>query len=93
MRKYSKEESKELVNIINKIQRATFKYKRENGREPSIDEIAKIANESLEKIIEVKEVLKELEKQDEEINQEYKIIKKHTKEDIENARKIRKSKS
>ncbi|MBR2290102.1 MAG: hypothetical protein IJ867_05860 [Clostridia bacterium] len=89
MKEYNKEESIEMVNRINKMQRAIFKFKSENGREPSNDELASILEETLDRIIEIKDLLAELEKEDEK----NKLVPTyHTKEDIEEAREIRKNK-
>lgn len=90
MREYSKEESVEIINRINKMQRIVFKYRKENGREPTDEEIASILNESIERISELKATLKELEEQDKAFELEYKTTS-HNKEDIEKAREIRKS--
>lgn len=90
MREYSKEESVEIINRINKMQRIVFKYRKENGREPTDEEIASLLNESIERISELKAILKELEEQDKAFELEYRA-KPHNREDIENARKIRKN--
>ena len=90
MREYSKEESVEIINRINKMQRIVFKYKKENGREPTDEEIASLLKESIERISELKAILKELEEQDKAFELEYRA-KPHNREDIENARKIRKN--
>ncbi len=90
MREYSKEESVEIINRINKMQRIVFKYRKENGREPTDEEIASLLNESIERISELKAILKELEEQDKAFELEYKTTS-HNKEDIEKAREIRKS--
>ena len=90
MREYSKEESGEIINRINKMQRIVFKYRKENGREPTDEEIASLLNESIERISELKAILKELEEQDKAFELEYKTTS-HNKEDIEKAREIRKS--
>ena len=50
MKDYSKEESVEIINRINKMQRIVFKYRKENGREPTDEEIASLLNESIERI-------------------------------------------
>ena len=89
MKEYSKEERKEIINRINKMQRAVFRFRKENGREPNTDELSNILNESLKKIIEIKDILLELEKEDKKIKFE---PMHHTKEDIEKAREIRKNK-
>lgn len=88
MKEYSKEESIEMVRRINKLQRYIFKFKKENEREPTEIEICNYLNESPERINEVNDFLKELEEQDKDFEIEH---KKHTKEDIEKARKIRKN--
>ncbi len=90
MREYSKEESVEIINRINKMQRIVFKYRKENGREPTDEEIASLLNESIERISELKAILKEFEEQDKAFELEYKTTS-HNKEDIEKAREIRKS--
>ena len=90
MKEYSKEESVEIINRINKMQRIVFKYRKENGREPTDEEIASLLNESIERISELKAILKELEEQDKAFELEYKTTS-HNKEDIEKAREIRKS--
>lgn len=90
MKDYSKEESVEIINRINKMQRIVFKYRKENGREPTDEEIASLLNESIERISELKAILKELEEQDKAFELEYKTTS-HNKEDIEKAREIRKS--
>lgn len=90
MKDYSKEESVEIINRINKMQRIVFKYRKENGREPTDEEIASLLNESIERISELKAILKELEEQDKAFELEYRA-KPHNREDIENARKIRKN--
>ncbi len=90
MREYSKEESVEIINRINKMQRIVFKYRKENGREPTDEEIASLLNESIERISELKAILKELEEQDKAFELEYKTTS-HNKDDIEKAREIRKS--
>ena len=90
MREYSKEESVEIINRINKMQRIVFKYRKENGREPTDEEIASLLNESIERISELKAILKELEEQDKAFELEYKTTS-HNKEDIEKAREIKKS--
>lgn len=90
MREYSKEESVEIINRINKMQRIVFKYRKENGREPTDEEIASLLNESIERISELKAILKELEEQDKAFELEYRA-KPHNREDIENAREIRKN--
>ena len=85
MREYSKEESVEIINRINKMQRIVFKYRKENGREPTDEEIASLLNESIERISELKAILKELEEQDKAFELEYKTTS-HNKEDIEKAK-------
>ena len=90
MREYSKEESVEIINRINKMQRIVFKYRKENGREPTDEEIASLLNESIERISELKAILKELEEQDKAFELEYKT-NPHTKKDIKKAREIRKN--
>ncbi len=89
MRKFNKDESIEIVNKINKIQRAEFKFKKENGREPNIEELSNLLNISIEIIDEVKKIIIELEKEDEKLN--YKSIH-HSKEEIKKIRDIRKNK-
>lgn len=90
MKDYSKEESVEIINRINKMQRIVFKYRKEKEREPTDEEIASLLNESIERISELKAILKELEEQDKAFELEYRA-KPHNREDIENARKIRKN--
>ena len=91
MKDYSKEESVEIINRINKMQRIVFKYKKENDREPTDKEIATLLNEPFERILEIKTILKELEEQDKAFELEYKT-NPHTKKDIKKAREIRKRK-
>lgn len=90
MKDYSKEESVEIINRINKMQRIVFKYRKEKEREPTDEEIATLLNEPLERILEIKTILQELEEQDKAFELEYKTTS-HNKEDIEKAREIRKS--
>ena len=90
MKEFSKEEMIEIAKRINKMQRIVFKYKKENGREPTDKEIATLLNEPFERILEIKTILKELEEQDKAFELEYRA-KPHNREDIENARKIRKN--
>lgn len=90
MKDYSKEESVEIINRINKMQRIVFKYRKEKEREPTDEEIATLLNEPLERILEIKTILQELEEQDKAFELEYRA-KPHNREDIENARKIRKN--
>ena len=90
MKEFSKEEMLDIANRINKMQRIVFKYKKENGREPTDEEIATFSNEPLERILEIKTILQELEEQDKAFELEYRT-KSHNKEDIEKARKIRKN--
>ena len=90
MKDYSKEESVEIINRINKMQRIVFKYRAEKEREPTDEEIATLLNEPLERILEIKTILQELEEQDKAFELEYKTTS-HNKEDIEKAREIRKS--
>ena len=90
MKELSKEEMVDIANRINKMQRIVFKYKKENGREPTDEEIATLSNEPLERILEIKTILQELEEQDKAFELEYRT-KPHNKEDIEKARKIRKN--
>ena len=93
MKKYSKEELIEIVNRINKIQRFIFKFKKNNRREPTNEDIANILEEPIEKILEVKEILEEIERQDNELEHVLGLkTNKHTKEDIIKAREIRKAK-
>lgn len=89
MKEYSKEESIELVNKINKMQRFIFRYKKDNGKEPTSEEILKGINISSDELEELNSLLKELEEQDKEF--EY-VPTKHSPEDIKKAREIRKSK-
>ena len=89
MKKYSKEESIEIVARINKMQRAVFRFKNENGREPNNEELADILNETADRITEIKDLLIEFEEEDEKLKLE---STHHTKEDIEKARAIRKNK-
>lgn len=90
MKDYSKEESVEIINRINKMQRIVFKYRKEKEREPTDEEIATLLNEPLERILEIKTILQELEEQDKAFELEYKTTS-YNKEDIEKAREIRKS--
>lgn len=90
MKDYSKEESVEIINRINKMQRIVFKYRKENDREPTDKEIATLLNEPFERILEIKTILKELEEQDKAFELEYKT-NPHTKKDIKKAREIRKN--
>lgn len=90
MKQFSKEEMVEIANRINKMQRIVFKYKKENDREPTNEEIATLSNEPIERILEIKTILKELEEQDKAFELEYKT-NPHTKEDIKKAREIRKN--
>ena len=90
MKEFSKDEIVEIANRINKMQRIVFKYKKENGREPTAEEIATLSNEPIERILEIKTILQELKEQDKAFELEYKT-KPHNKEDIEKARKIRKN--
>lgn len=88
MKEYTKEERKEIIELINKIQRAEFNFKKENERTPSNEEIASIVNLPIEKIIELKEIINELNTEDKELELD---SKKHTKEDIIKARERRKN--
>lgn len=90
MKKYSKEESIEIINRINKMQRTIHKFKNEHEREPTDEEIATLLNESVERIYEIKEILINLEEQEKAFELEYKT-KSHNKEDIKKAREIRKN--
>lgn len=89
MKDISKEKSIELVNIINKMQRVEFKFKKEKGREPNNDELSMLLNEHIERIVEIKNLLTELDNEYEKLKCEQ---KSHTKDDIKKAREIRKSK-
>ena len=90
MKEFSKEEMVDIANRINKMQRIVFKYKKENGREPTDEEIATLSNEPLERILEIKTILQELEEQDKAFELEYRT-KPHNRENIEKAREIRKN--
>ena len=89
MKEYSLEEKKEMIDRINKMQREIFKFKKSNGREPNNDELVKLLNGSLSRIVEVKKFLSDLEKEDEKLELKQ---KKHTKDDIKKARELRKNK-
>lgn len=90
MKKYTKKELVEIIERINKMQRTIFKYKKEYGREPTLDEISSILQEPIERIYEINQVLKELEEQDKQFEEELRLKKKnHSKDDILNARKKR----
>ena len=88
MKEYSKEESVEIINRINKMQRIVFKYKKENDREPTDKEIATLLNEPFERILEIKTILKELEEQDKAFELEYKT-NPHTKKEKKKKKTIK----
>lgn len=79
MKKYSKEDSIEIIDRINRIQRAAFHFKKENGREPTDEELNDILDEPIEKIAEIKEILREWEKEDEKQKIELKEATKFNK--------------
>ena len=89
MRKFNKDESVEIVNRINKIQRAEFIFKKENGREQNIEELSNLLNISIETIDEIKKIIIELEKEDEKLTN--KSIH-HSVEEIKSLRDKRKNK-
>lgn len=89
MKEYTKEEKKELIDKINKIQRVEFNFKKEKGRNPTNEEISSILNLSLDNIIEIKEFVYYLKEEDKKLDIN---PKHHTKEDIIAAREIRKNK-
>lgn len=90
MKEFSKEEMIEIAKRINKMQRIVFKYKKENGREPTDEEIATLLNEPVERILDIKEILHGFEEQDKAFELEYKT-NPHTKDDVKKAREIRKN--
>ena len=74
MKEYSDIEKILMVKSINEIQRTIFKFKKENGYEPSNEEISKILNIPIEKIIEIKEFVKSLDGElDELLQKEHKF--------------------
>ena len=74
MKEYSAIEKILMVKSINEIQRTIFKFKKENGYEPSNEEISKILNIPIEKIIEIKEFVKSLDGElDELLQKEHKF--------------------
>lgn len=86
MQEYNKKEKRELLYLINKIQRFEFNHIRKWKIKPSNEEIASNLNISIEKIAEVKEFINYLNKEDEELKLKSKC---HTKEDVLEAKKIR----
>ena len=91
MKKYSKEELVDITTRINIIERFIYRFKKQNGREPTIDEISNILQEPIERINEINQILKELEEQDKILENKLKLESaKHSKNDIIIARKKRK---
>lgn len=64
MKEYSREEKFDIISKINKMQREIRKFKQEKNMQPSIEELAKIMNISVEEINELNEIIEELEKED-----------------------------
>ena len=96
---YTKEEKVILVNLINEQEKAIHKLKKELDRNPSNEEIAEYLNKSIDKVIEIQNIKKELDKEFEkyqfEKNKDYfydytssDIINKSNKEDYERLRKL-----
>ena len=86
LKKYNREETNKIIDEINKMQRFIFKYKKEQGIEPTKEEIVKGINITDEDLEEINYILNEFKKQDEELDI---VPLKHTKEDIKKAREIR----
>jgi len=56
MKKYSKEELVDITTRINIIQRFIYRFKKQNGREPTIDEISNILQEQIERINDINNI-------------------------------------
>jgi len=56
MKKYSKEELVDITTRINIIQRFIYRFKKQNGRETTIDEISNILQEQIERINDINNI-------------------------------------
>lgn len=63
MKEYKKEDIILIIERINKMERFIFHYKKENLKEPTNEEISIFMKEPVESIIELKNMIKELEKE------------------------------
>lgn len=99
MKEYTKEEKVILVNLINEQEKAIYKLKKELDRNPSNEEIAEYLNKSIDKVIDIQNIKKELDKEFEkyqfEKNKDYfydytssDTINKSNKEKYEELRKL-----
>ena len=99
MNEYTKEEKVILVNLINEQEKAIHILKKELDRNPSNEEIAEYLNKSIDKVIEIQNIKKELDKEFEkyqfEKNKDYfydytssDTINKSNKEEYEELRKL-----
>ena len=89
MKKYSDEEKIEMCDKINKLQRFVFRYKKDNNKEPTDEEIIQGLSISKNELEEIKTFLKDLEEQDKEFEVSF---PKHTEEDRKKAKEIRNKK-
>lgn len=99
MKEYTKEEKVILVNLINEQEKVIYKLKKELDRNPSNLEIAEYLNKPIDKVIEIQNIKKELDKEFEkyqfEKNKDFfydytssNIINKSNKEEYEKLRKL-----
>ena len=67
MKEYKKEDIILIIERINKMNRFIFHYKKEKKKEPTNEEISIFMKEPIERIIELKNRIKELEKESNEL--------------------------
>ena len=67
MKEYKKEDIILIIERINKMNRFIFQYKKEKKKEPTNEEISIFMKEPIERIIELKNRIKELEKESNEL--------------------------
>lgn len=79
MKEYSKAEKIIIVNLINKMQHAIREFKEINGKEPNNEELSTFMNKPIEKIIEIKDFLNELEQEDKKVELELELESKFNK--------------